>query len=240
MEEKLKKIKNKKAKIAMSRMCFGVSAILITVLFIQVKTIEKVNETDIVNLREEELREEISTWKNKYDEVQEQLTDVNAKIEEYEKQISDNDKSELTINNELQKSEMLLGKTNVVGEGVIVTLTDNEYKITSSDLLVLVNELRFAGAEAISINDVRITTTSDIVDIANQYIIVKPNQRITSPYVIKAIGNKKYLMSTLSLRNSGFIDKYTNSGRDVKVEESDNVKISAYSWGINAEYMKED
>ena len=240
MEEKLKKIKNKKAKIAMSIMCFGVSAILITVLFIQVKTIEKVNETDIVNLREEELREEISTWKNKYDEVQEQLTDVNAKIEEYEKQISDNDKSELTINNELQKSEMLLGKTNVVGEGVIVTLTDNEYKITSSDLLVLVNELRFAGAEAISINDVRITTTSDIVDIANQYIIVKPNQRITSPYVIKAIGNKKYLMSTLSLRNSGFIDKYTNSGRDVKVEESDNVKISAYSWGINAEYMKED
>jgi uncharacterized protein YlxW (UPF0749 family) len=240
MEEKLKKIKNKKAKIAMSIMCFGVSAILITVLFIQVKTIEKVNETDIVNLREEELREEISTWKNKYDEVQEQLTDVNAKIEEYEKQISDSDKSELTINNELQKSEMLLGKTNVVGEGVIVTLTDNEYKITSSDLLVLVNELRFAGAEAISINDVRITTMSDIVDIANQYIIVKPNQRITSPYVIKAIGNKKYLMSTLSLRNSGFIDKYTNSGRDVKVEESDNVKISAYSWDINAEYMKED
>lgn len=240
MEEKLKKIKNKKAKIAMSIMCFGVSAILITVLFIQVKTIEKVNETDIVNLREEELREEISTWKNKYDEVQEQLTDVNTKIEEYKKQISDSDKSELTINNELQKSEMLLGKTNVVGEGVIVTLTDNEYKITASDLLVLVNELRFAGAEAISINDVRITTMSDIVDIANQYILVKPNQRITSPYVVKAIGNKKYLMSTLSLRNSGFIDKYINSGRDVKVEESDNVKISAYSWDINAEYMKED
>lgn len=240
MEEKLKKIKNKKAKIAMSIMCFGVSAILITVLFIQVKTIEKVNETDIVNLREEELREEISTWKNKYDEVQEQLTDVNTKIKEYEQQISDSDKSELTINNELQKSEMLLGKTNVVGEGVIVTLTDNEYKITASDLLVLVNELRFAGAEAISINDVRITTMSDIVDIANQYILVKPNQRITSPYVIKAIGNKKYLMSTLSLRNSGFIDKYINSGRDVKVEESDNVKISAYSWNIYAEYMKED
>lgn len=240
MEEKLKKIKNKKAKIAMSIMCFGVSAILITVLFIQVKTIEKVNETDIVNLREEELREEISTWKNKYDEVQEQLNDVNTKIKEYEQQISDSDKSELTINNELQKSEMLLGKTNVVGEGVIVTLTDNEYKITASDLLVLVNELRFAGAEAISINDVRITTMSDIVDIANQYILVKPNQRITSPYVIKAIGNKKYLMSTLSLRNSGFIDKYINSGRDVKVEESDNVKISAYSWNIYAEYMKED
>ena len=197
MEEKLKKIKNKKAKIAMSIMCFGVSAILITVLFIQVKTIEKVNETDIVNLREEELREEISTWKNKYDEVQEQLTDVNTKIKEYEQQISDSDKSELTINNELQKSEMLLGKTNVVGEGVIVTLTDNEYKITASDLLVLVNELRFAGAEAISINDVRITTMSDIVDIANQYILVKPNQRITSPYVIKAIGNKKYLKCVL-------------------------------------------
>ena len=45
---------------------------------------------------------------------------------------------------------MLLGTTDVTGEGVVVTLTDtDESNITADDLITLVNELRFAGAEAI-------------------------------------------------------------------------------------------
>ena len=52
-----------------------------------------------------------------------------------------------------------MGLTDVTGEGVILTLTDTEdalYTYTADDLIQLINELKYAGAEAISINDNRI------------------------------------------------------------------------------------
>lgn len=43
-------------------------------------------------------------------------------------------------------------------------------------------------------------------------------QRVSSPYVIKAIGNQTYLSSTLSLKDSGYIDKTRAIGLNVKLE----------------------
>lgn len=79
---------------------------------------------------------------------------------------------------------------------------------------------------------------TDIVDI-DSYIIIKPSQRLVSPYVVKAIGNQTYLVSTLCLKNSGFVDKYNNSGKSVKLDKQRNIKIPKYSGTMNIKYMKE-
>ena len=143
------------------------------------------------------------------------------------------------IEEELKKSQLILGTTDVIGDGVVVTLTDTEDNpITAEDLVNLVNELRFAGAEAISINGVRIISMTDFADI-NSYIIVKPSQRLISPYVVKAIGNQTYLVSNLCLKNSGFVDKYNDSGKSVKLDKQRNIKIPKYSENIDIKYMKE-
>ena len=190
-------------------------------------------------MREAELREQISTYKSRYEEVNAQLEETNKTISEYETRIESNQEASELLDEELKQSQLLLGKTNVVGEGVVVTLTDNdEYSIVASDLLDLVNELRFAGAEAISINGIRILNMTEIADIYG-YIIVTPNQRLVSPYVVKAIGNQTYLTSTLSLKNTGFIDSYTSSGRSVTLEQQRNIEIPKYEWDIEANYMKE-
>ena len=100
------------------------------------------------------------------------------------------------MDEELKKSNLLLGTTNVVGEGVVVTLTDNqERQIQADDLVELINELRFAGAEAISINGVRILSMTDIVDI-DSYILIKPSQRLISPCKSNRKSNilNKYVM----------------------------------------------
>ena len=190
-------------------------------------------------MREAELREQISTYKSRYEEVNAQLEETNKTISEYETRIESNQEASELLDEELKQSQLLLGKTDVVGEGVVVTLTDNdEYSIVASDLLDLVNELRFAGAEAISINGIRILNMTEIADIYG-YIIVTPNQRLVSPYVVKAIGNQTYLTSTLSLKNTGFIDSYTSSGRSVTLEQQRNIEIPKYEWEIEANYMKE-
>jgi len=105
---------------------------------------------------------------------------------------------------------------------------DNEEKsIEASDLRFLINELKLAGAEAIAINDKRIVNMSDMVDV-NEYILINED-RVVSPYVIKAIGNQTYLSSALSLKTSGFIDSYRNLGKTVEMTQEKNIVINAYN-----------
>ena len=217
---------------------FLVCIIFVSVLLIQVKTVSQVNETDIENLRTSELSEQLSTWKSKYEEVSEELKDTNSKILDYTTKIEDNEEASELLEAELEKSRLILGKTDVVGDGVVITLSDGENKIEASDLIELVNDLWFAGAESISINGVRIVNMTEFVDVAG-YIIVKPRQRIVSPYVVKVIGDQTYLTSTLSLKNSGFIDIQNSNGKKVTMEQQRNIKISAYSDTLEPKYIKE-
>ena len=233
------KIKFDKANVTMSISILLVSVVLVAVLFIQFKTVEKVNETEIETMRDEELREKISYWKSKYEETNEKLQETNSKIVEYKEKIESNEEASGLLDEELKKTQLILGTTDVVGEGVVVTLTDTEdHPIKAIDLIDLLNELRYAGAEAISINGIRVINMTDIADI-DTYIIMKPSQRIVSPYVVKAIGNQTYLTSNLCQKNSGFVDKYNNSGKSVKLEKQRNIKIPKYSANIEIKYMKE-
>lgn len=234
------KLKINKANITMFISILLVCIVFVTVLMIQFKTVEKVNETDIENMREAELREQLSTLKSQYEETNEKLEEVNSKIADYNSKIEANEESSELLDNELLQSNILLGNTEVQGEGVVITLADtDEATVTASDLLELVNELRYAGAEAISINGIRVTSMTDIVDISDRFILIKPRQRLSSPYVIKAIGNQTYLVSTLSLKNSGFIDSHSNLGQSVKVEKQRNVTIPKYMESFEVKYMKE-
>lgn len=233
------KINFNRANVTMAISILIVCTILVAILFVQFKTVEQVNETDIENLRDTELSELISTWKSKYEEISEQLQETESKILEYNEKIEANGEASELLEEELRKSNLLLGTTKVTGEGVVITLSNNdETEITASDLIQLLNELWDAGAEAISINGVRIINTTEIVDIGS-YILIKPKQRLVSPYVVSAIGDQTYLTSTLCLKNAGFIDRYNNSGRTVKIEQQKNIKIPAYSEPIEIKYMKE-
>ena len=233
------KIKFDKANITMSISILIVSIIFVSVLYIQFKTVENVNETEIETMRDEELREKISLWKSKYEETNDKLQENNSKINEYLDKIESNEEASEILDEELKKSQLILGTTDVVGEGVVITLTDTEdHPIKASDLIDLLNELIYAGAEAISINGIRVINMTDIADI-DTYIIMKPSQRIFSPYVVKAIGNQTYLTSSLCQKNSGFVDKYNNSGKSVKLEKQRNIKIPKYSGNIEIKYMKE-
>ena len=115
------------------------------------------------------------------------------------------------------------------------------YNIDYSDLLSLVNELNIAGAEAISINDERIVAMSDITLINNRIMVIN-DKRIAGPYIVKAIGDKKYFESALTIKG-GYIDKIKAEQKDIDYDISDNVIIPAYDINNNnkqnLEYSKE-
>lgn len=237
----MKKIKFRVDITAVTVVVFIVCIVLVSVLLMQFRTVEQTDLTEIENMREEELRTALAEWKSKYETVESQLQDVNKKIEEYNKIISDNKEASELIKEELTESNILVGKTAVEGEGVIVTISDGEYKVDADDLLDVVNELRYAGAEAISINEIRILPMTDIIDNGdynNPYIMIN-TQRTQGPYVVKAIGNKEYLSSILNLKGSGFIDRATVANKIVSLKTDNKVKIPKFNEEMKIEYMKE-
>ena len=215
-----------------------VCIVLICVMFVQFKTVEETDITAIENMKEDELRTTLSEWKTKYEETYEKYKETIATIDEYNKKIESSEEASELLDKELENSNLIVGNTDIYGEGIIVTLTDNNNQvIVAEDLLELINELRYAGAEAISINDVRIINTTDIVEVGNTLIMVG-GQRLSSPYVVKAIGNQAYLSSILSLKNSGFIDKYNNSGKTVTLVANKKVEILKYNGETEIKYIK--
>lgn len=229
--------KEKKNQIVMTVIIGLVCVVFFAVMFMQFKTIEETDITAIENMRETELRTAISEWKSKYEDTQKQLQANQKSIQEYQKTIEKNGEASELVDKDLAESNMLLGKTDVVGEGIVITLTNTpECSVTYFHLLELVNELHYAGAEAISINDARVVMP-EIAQIDSRMQV--SGQRVASPYVIKAIGNQTYLSSTLSLRDSGFIDRYKASGMDIKLEKGNNIKILKYNGEMKVKYMEE-
>ena len=244
---KFKKIK--KGKIIMTVTIAIACFALTLVMTMQFKIVNETDITSIENMRESELRTELANWKSKYEDADKQYQETISKINEYQKTKESNDETNKVMDSELQQVNMGLGKTDVEGKGIIITIKDStdssdendaESKtVSASNLLIIVNALKLAGAEAISINDQRIINMSDIVDIGSvDASFIKVNgQRILSPYVIKAIGDPTYMESSL-IGNGGAIDTMKKTGQDVTIDKPNNIKIQKYNGEIKTKYIE--
>ena len=191
----------KKGKITMV-ITIGIACFaLVLVMSMQFKMVNETDITSIENMREAELRTELANWKSKYEETNQKYEETVLKIEEYKTTSQSNEETEKLVEKELEQVNMSLGKTDLQGEGIEVILReiDNEEiaRINADDLLVIVNSLKMAGAEAISINEERIINMTDIVDINEAFIKIN-GKRILAPYIIKAVGNPSHLESALT------------------------------------------
>lgn len=228
-----------KGKVVISIVVFFISIVLVSLIFIQFRTVEETNLMGIESMREDELRQEVLEWKNKYNEINGKLESNNQKIKEYTDIIQNNQQSSELLDAELKEYNMLVGKTDVTGDGVVIKLTDtSEMSYVASNLTYLINELKYAGAEAISINNQRIINLTDIVQISGKYILVN-GERIVSPYEIKAIGNQEQLEEVLNFPNEGFIPYYQNKGYAIEMSLQSNIKIEAYNQEIVLKYIEE-
>lgn len=233
--------------VVMGIVCF----ILISVMFMQFKTVNQTDITSIEIMRESELRTELASWKSKYEDVQEKLEENNERIEEYRQGTEDNEKSTQLLQEELNQAKTSLGLTDVIGEGVVVTLEDNDIppdyydeddvydgKINVYDILQLINELKLAGAEAISINDIRVVDKTDIALVMDTYIVVD-GVRITSPYEVKAIGNQTALESGLMQKDSGYMDRIINAeDKKATVQRENQIEIYKYDKEWETRYIE--
>ena len=235
------------AAITLGIVCF----VLTIAIFVQIKTTNNSNSTVAQTMEENDLRDQVLRMKEKYDNIYAELQNATKKLEQVRENATKDDSEAKAKQEELRLNNMLLCQSDMTGEGVIITLKDGttnnsdvlssltatDVIVHNSDLLQIVNDLKNAGAEAISINGERIVQTSSIT--CEGIIIKINNKKLGSPYVIKAIGSAATLETSLSIPD-GYLDIMKNDGVIVDIKKSDALTVEKYDGVIATKYLETD
>lgn len=191
------------------------------------------SEQQTIDPRTESLQLQLSTTTSERDALAKEVIVLREKLTT----IETNDEAVVQLQSELIQANMLNGLLPVKGPGLIIVISDNPNPLQSGenpndglvhdyDLRDVVNELKSSGAEAISINDERITPLSEI-RCAGPTILINWN-KVVPPFVVRATGDPDILEGGLVMRG-GVLDKLKNSyGLEIKTEKNENIQVPAY------------
>ena len=236
-----------KSKIAL---ILGLMCIVLTCgIVVQVRTIKGTGSTISTNSQENELRDAVLKAKEKYDNLYADVENTENKLEEERTNATQNNTELTDLENEIKNYNKVLGMSEVTGNGITITINDNQdialsnwladpnlLIVHDADLISVVNELKNAGAEAISINGERLINTTSITCAGNVAQI--NGEKVGAPFIIKAIGNSETLYEALN-RPGGYIELLNESGIVSNIKKSNNITIEKYNGTINFNYLKD-
>ena len=226
----------------------GVVCMILTIaIIVQIRTIEKATNTVGTGINDNSgLKDEFLKSQDEYNLAYQQLEEVEKRLEEIRNQATQNNKTDSNAEEEIKENRKLLGLTEVTGQGFIIKLDDNrqinssevlkvsDYLVHEGDLRYIVKELFNAGADAIAINDQRITSKTSIICDGN---IIRINGEIVSvPITIQAIGYPERMEYALK-RPGGYLEILANAGVQVYVEKSEKITLPKYEGVYSSEYL---
>ncbi|HAA90085.1 MAG: Uncharacterized protein XD63_1371 [Thermoanaerobacterales bacterium 50_218] len=203
--------------------------------------------------RNENLVAMIETQEKIIANLEKSIEENRAYLDRCQQELAAGKKELETLQERLRQLKVWAGLTEAKGPGIIVTLDDNregaeaaqaanptqfkpeDYLIHDKHLLYIINDLRVGGAEAISVNDQRIVTSSDIRCVGPMILV--NTTRLAPPYTIKAIGNPQELMEILEQPESEY-SILKMAGFPVSLEAKEEVVIPPYKGGYQFTYTE--
>ena len=236
------KTKKNRGELAIGAVC----VVLGILLAVQLRSVKVNSAADAAGAgRLETLQNLYNDEVDKSEKLQAQLDQTEAELQTYRDAAASGSSQSEALKAELSKLQMEAGLVDVEGPGVMVSLRDStvanitgeeaDYIIHDNDLLSVINELRSAGAEAISLNGERILATSEVR--CTGAVVTVNGRRYAAPYVVFAIGDPDTLYSALTMRN-GVVDVLSQWGITVKVTASDQLLIPKYNGTVEYQYAK--
>ncbi|MDR7857192.1 DUF881 domain-containing protein [Tissierella sp.] len=210
-----------------------VSIFLGLILSIQFKTVNKtVGEGILPTQRAQQLAVELKKAQNERDAQNNLIDEMEEKIEQYEMAEADKNVYAENLYNDTMKYRMLAGYLDLEGPGITMEINDppvdlefgTYYSIIDELDLILqaISVLNAADAEAISINDQRYTSFTEIERAGNH---IEINGKSTNtPIVIKAIGKPETLESALNLKG-GIVELLRDFDYLVQVNKEQSIVI---------------
>lgn len=232
----------KKGSLSIGAVCI-LLGFLVALQFRSVK-VHSVDDTTSAT-RVETLQELLNEERSKNDTLEEQAKQYKDELDRYHEDAASKGSYTGALMDELEEARMLAGLEDAEGPGVEVVMSDStvqnatgreaDYIIHDSDILSVVNELRDAGAEAISINGQRLLATSEIR--CSGATVSVNNVRTSAPFVIDAIGDADTLYGALTMRN-GVVDILKQWKISVEVTMSDSMLVPKYSGALSFQYAQ--
>ncbi len=227
------------------QLVIGVICVVLGVFIaIQFKTVQA-NYLDglMPNQRSAQLMNELTTLRDEKKNMVVELETLQAEIDKITTSASGGNAIVKTLQDQVTRFKALAGYTDLSGQGVVLTI-DNQPAAFSGgldanivddfqQLLIVINELNAAGAEAIAINDQRILSMSEIRT-AGGYLSINA-QQYKPPFAIKAIGNKDVLEAAL-MQRFGIVTSLRDKGYQVSVQRYDTVVVPKFNAIINWQY----
>lgn len=119
---------------------------------------------------------------------------------------------------------ILAGAEPVHGPGVMVIIDDPGRNVAAHDMVHMLEELRNAGAEAVSVGPTRLVASSYFVDTTGG--ILSDGELLSPPYRWRAIGNSSTLSGALEIPG-GALAGFRNAGATVTMVEEEDIEITA-------------
>lgn len=195
--------------------------------------------------KQSQLFVELEKTRAEKDKLADNVSSLEAKIKEIEESESKGSILIKTLNEEIEKYKLASGMINVYGPGVEITI-DNPIADENSNspyesnlvydyglILEMINELNASGAEAISINEQRILSTTEIRTAGDQININKVPQNV--PFTIKAIGKSETLNNAINNR-FGIVEDLRLRKYQVEVKIMEKITVPKYNGSIDFKY----
>lgn len=194
-------------------------------------------------------REELQEIRTKKELLRQQLFEYERELAEIKNHFISEDAfldSQIKL---IEKYKMEIGLFDVEGPGILITIDDpvstqenweDEYSVIMDNyklLILIVNKLKSAGAEAVSINGQRITASTTILYKGGSVYI--NNIPTATPFEIKAIGDPETLESFLAVRYGILHTMRMDYFLQVKVEKLEELIIPKYYGTMQIKYAKE-
>lgn len=173
--------------------------------------------------RLESVRDELLAQKDQNEDLRKRNEELQKRLTELENSQGNSSQLEKNLEAELERVRLIAGLSDVEGPGLVIKV---EYvgkdTVRENAILRLINELKAAEAQAISIEGERIVAMSEIKR-GGDFIVVNGKQMV-SPFTIKAIADPKKLENSLTMIG-GIVEELQIYDMKVTIEKKDNIVI---------------
>lgn len=168
--------------------------------------------------------------------LREELAELQIKLYRYQREEEDEKAILSEAQDNLNSLKILAGLVKTKGPGIKISITDSEQVLNTFDFLDVIQELKVGGAEAISVNNLRVTEEC-YFQTKNGRIYID-GKKTSSPYEIEAIGEPETLYQAIDL-TGGCKDKLTSlEGVVLSVTREGDLTIPASKKKKKVKYTK--
>ncbi len=197
------------------------------------------HDIELLNLEKNELIQSNN-------QIKESIGKIQSKINE-SKQTTDSLQVIEHLKSELEGYKQLSGECAVGGEGVIIIVNDSAIPLNDFlapedvivhdvNLRILVDELRQAGAEAISVNGTRIIFGYSKINCSGPTININKVEH-GAPYIIKAIGDR-YKLQRKMIEDGSYANTLKHFALDIEVNTKVYMEINGYRDSVVKKYAE--